>query len=61
MRKKEICKIIDKLVDNAIRKYGLEDEKTVRGAVLQDRRGYTITEYDLCDECRDQLLDFLNP
>lgn len=43
----------------------LEDEKTVqktvRGAVLQDRRGYTITEYDLCDECRDQLLDFLNP
>ena len=38
----------------------LEDEKTVRGAVLQDRRGYTITEYDLCDECRDQLLDFLN-
>ena len=39
----------------------LEDEKTVRGAVLQDRRGYTITEYDLCDECRDQLLEFLNP
>ena len=39
----------------------LEDEKTVHGAVLQDRRGYTITEYDLCDECRDQLLDFLNP
>ena len=29
MKKKEICKIIDKLVDNAIRKYGLEDEKTV--------------------------------
>lgn len=29
MRKKEICKIIYKLVDNAIRKYGLEDEKTV--------------------------------
>ena len=39
----------------------LEDEKTVRGVVLQDRRGYTITEYDLCDECRDQLLEFLNP
>ena len=39
----------------------LEDEKTVRGAVLQDRHGYAITEYDLCDECRDQLLDFLNP
>ena len=29
MRKKEICKIIDKLVDNAIRRYGLEDEKTI--------------------------------
>lgn len=29
MKKKEICKIIDKLVDNTIRKYGLEDEKTV--------------------------------
>lgn len=29
MKKKEICKIIDKLVDNAIRKYGLEDKKTV--------------------------------
>ena len=29
MKRKEICKIIDKLVDNAIRKYGLEDEKTV--------------------------------
>ena len=29
MKKKEICEIIDKLVDNAIRKYGLEDEKTV--------------------------------
>ena len=29
MKKKEICKIIDRLVDNAIRKYGLEDEKTV--------------------------------
>ena len=29
MKKKEICKIIDKLVDNAIHKYGLEDKKTV--------------------------------
>ena len=29
MIKREICKIIDGLVDNAIRKYGLEDEKTV--------------------------------
>ena len=27
--KKEIVKIIDKLVDNVIRKYGLEDKKTV--------------------------------
>ena len=29
MNKREICKIIDGLVDNAIRKYGLEDKKTV--------------------------------
>lgn len=27
--KKEINKIIDKLVDNAIRKYGLENKKTI--------------------------------
>lgn len=38
----------------------LEDEKIVRGTVLQDRCGYAIREYDLCDECRDQLLEFLN-
>ena len=38
----------------------LEDEKIVRGAVLQDRCGYAIRESDLCDECRDQLLEFLN-
>ena len=29
MKKREICKIIDGLVDNAIRKYGLENEKTI--------------------------------
>ena len=29
MKKREICKIIDGLVDNAIRKYGLEDKKTI--------------------------------
>ena len=28
-KKKEICKIIDKLVENAISKYGFEDNKTV--------------------------------
>ena len=27
--KKEIIEIIDKLVDNAIRQYGVEDEKTI--------------------------------
>lgn len=27
--KKEIVKIIDKLVDNAIRQYGMEDKKTI--------------------------------
>ena len=27
--KKEIVKIIDKLVDNAIRQYGVEDKKTI--------------------------------
>ena len=27
--KKEICKIIDKLVENAITKYGFENDKTV--------------------------------
>ena len=29
MRKKEICKLIDRLVDNAIHKYGMEDKKTI--------------------------------
>ena len=27
--KKEIVKIIDKLVDNAIKQYGMEDKKTI--------------------------------
>lgn len=27
--KKEVVKIIDKLVDNAIRQYGMEDKKTI--------------------------------
>ena len=29
MRKKEICKLIDRLVDNAIHKYGIENKKTI--------------------------------